>query len=108
MSVKPDQNALEPPPGARIDPGRAHEVLRAWIVGEGLQVSMQPAFDDPSVWGILLVDVARHAARMYADQGELSFEQALARIRFLWDAETNKPTDMGTTTRGTTTRGSTQ
>ena len=50
MSAKPSQNELAPPPGALIDPARAHEVLRAWIVGEGLQVSMQPAFEDPAVW----------------------------------------------------------
>lgn len=99
MSGRPHQNAIEPPPGARIDPTRAHEVLRAWIVGEGLQVSMQPAFEDPSVWGILLVDVARHAARMYADQGDCTFEQAIAKIRFMWDAETAKPTDRGSTQR---------
>ena len=96
-----DRNELQPPPGARIDPSRAHEVLRAWIVGEGLQVSIQPAFEDPSIWGILLVDVARHAARMYADRGEVTFEQALAKIRFMWDAETSKPTDPGATQRST-------
>ncbi len=98
MSAK-DRNELQPPPGARVDPTRSHEVLRAWIVGEGLQVSMQPAFDDPSIWGILLVDVARHAARMYADQGGCTFEQAMTKIRFMWDAETAKPTDMGSTQR---------
>ena len=92
-------NELPPPPGAKIDPKQSHEVLRAWIVKEGLQVSLQPAFDDPSVWGILLVDLARHAARMYADQGDQTFEQALAKIRFMWDAETAKPTDLGTTAR---------
>ena len=97
MSRMEPPNALAPPPGAQIDATRAHEVLRAWIVGEGLQVSMQPAFENPSVWGILLVDVARHAARMYADQGEISFEQAMAKIRFMWDAETAKPTDMCST-----------
>ena len=99
MSRMEPPNALAPPPGAQIDATRAHEVLRAWIVGEGLQVSMQPAFENPSVWGILLVDVARHAARMYADQGDISFEQAMAKIRFMWDAETAKPTDMGSTQR---------
>ena len=99
MSAKARLNELPPPPGAQVDPARANEVLRAWIVGEGLQVSMQPAFEDPSVWGILLVDVARHAARMYADQGGASFEQAMAKIRFMWDAETARPTDMGSTER---------
>ena len=97
--AKPHPNELPPPPGAKIDRANAREVLRAWIVREGLQVSMQPAFEDPSVWGILLVDLARHAARMYADQGDCSFEDAMMKIRFMWDAETARPTDMGTTTR---------
>ena len=97
--AKPHPNELPPPPGATVDKKNAHEVLRAWIVRDGLQVSIQPAFDDPSVWGILLVDVARHAARMYADQGDSTFEQAMTKIRFMWDAETERPTDLGTTTR---------
>jgi hypothetical protein len=97
--AKAHPNELAAPPGALIDPTRSREVLRAWIVKEGLQVSMQPAFEDPSVWGILLVDLARHAARMYADQGDCSFEQALTKIRLMWDAESGKPTDMGTTSR---------
>ncbi|HEY3796974.1 MAG TPA: DUF5076 domain-containing protein [Caulobacteraceae bacterium] len=92
-------NELPPPPGARIDPKRSNEVLRAWIVGEALQVSLQTAFEDPQVWGIMLVDIARHAARAYADQGGHTFEQAMARIRFMWDAESAKPTDLGTTSR---------
>ena len=110
MSAKDHPNALAPPPGAQIDAARSHEVLRAWIVGEGLQVSMQPAFEDPAVWGILLVDMARHAARMYADQGGCTFEQSMAKIRFMWDAETAKPTDMGSTQRSSqgSSRGSSQ
>ena len=96
--AKPHPNELPPPPGAAIDPKRSQEVLRAWIVNQGLQVSLQRAFEDPSVWGILLVDLARHAARIYADQGDCTFEQAMTKIRFMWDAETAKPTDMGTTT----------
>jgi hypothetical protein len=99
MSTPAIPNELSPPPGARLDAKNAREVLRAWIVREGLQVSLQPAFDDPSVWGILLVDIARHAARMYADQGDGTFDQAMAKIRFMWDAESSKPTDMGQTIR---------
>ena len=91
-------NEMPPPPAAQREPD-AHEVLRAWIVNKGLQVSMQPAFEDPSVWGLLLVDIARHAGRMYADQGTCTFEQAMAKIRFMWDSESADPTDMGQTRR---------
>ena len=97
--AKPLPNELPPPPGVTVDPKRSQEVLRAWIVNQGLQVSLQKSFEDPAVWGILLVDLARHAARIYADQGDCTFEQAMTKIRFMWDAETAKPTDMGSTTR---------
>ena len=75
------------------------EVFRAWIVGQGLQVSLQMGFKDPAVWGILLVDIARHAARIYEAEGVMSEEDALAAIRSLFDAEWNNMTDPGTTGR---------
>ena len=77
----------------------AHEVLRAFVIDGGLSIAFSRAFEEPDVWGMLLVDVARHAARMYADQGGCTFEQAMTKIRFMWDAETTKPTDMGSTQR---------
>ena len=94
--AKPHRNELPAPPGAMLEKD-AHEVLRAWIVREGLQVSLQRAFDDPSVWGIMLVDIAGHAARIYAAEGDMGAEAAMARIRFMWDAEMAKPTDPGVT-----------
>jgi Domain of unknown function (DUF5076) len=89
-------NQIELPPNAR-DNEDAAEILRAWIVGGGLEVSLWPAFDEPEVWGVLLVDIARHVARMYADRGDVSEEQALAAVRKMFDAEWNRPTDLGTT-----------
>ena len=57
------------------------EVLRAAVVGGGLHVSLRRAFDDPQAWGMLIADVARHAAR----------------IRAMFDAEMDAPTDPGST-----------
>jgi hypothetical protein len=73
------------------------EVLRAFIVDGGLTVSLRRAFDDPEAWGILLVDLARHASRIYARETELSEEEALSRIREMLLAELDKPTDLGAT-----------
>ena len=84
------------PPGAQQD-SDAVEVFRAWIAGGGLQVSIQRGFDDPSTWGILLADVARHAARIYATEGMTSEADAMQSIRRLFDAELDRPTDLGTT-----------
>ena len=89
-------DALDPPPAALAQGGQ--EVLRAFIVDRGLHVSLRRSFDDPATWGIMIADIARHASRTYAAETELSEEQALDRIRALFNAELNQPTDPGTTT----------
>lgn len=90
-------NELPIPEGAASNPAAA-EVLSAWIVDGGLQVAMQRAFEEPDVWGLMLVDIARHAARIFAQEGAMSEQEALDRIRKLWAAEMASPTDPGTTT----------
>ena len=50
------------------------------------------------MWGLLLVDVARHAARAYARESGFSEEEALARILDMFEAEIARPTDTGNTT----------
>ena len=89
---------LQPPPEA-VQADDAHELLRAWIVGNGLQVSLQPGFDDPGTWGLLLVDIARHVCRAYAAEGQFDEAEAMERIRAMWMAEISSPTDMGETER---------
>ncbi|HEY0292252.1 MAG TPA: DUF5076 domain-containing protein [Hansschlegelia sp.] len=73
----------------------AAEVLRAWVIDNGLQVSLQRGFDDPGVWGILLTDIARHAARVFETEGVCSEEHALSAMKDMLDAEWDKPTDDG-------------
>ena len=84
------------PAGALADAG-SQEVLRAWIVGGGLHVSLLPAFETPDMWAMLLVDVARHAARSYARESAYTEDEALARIVDMFEAEIARPTDVGTT-----------
>ena len=98
IPTKLGANELAIPPGAIADAG-SKEVLRAWIVGRGLQVSLVPGFDDPDVWGVMLCDIARHAARAFAAEGTCSEREALSRIRKLFDAEWGRPTDKGTTAK---------
>jgi hypothetical protein len=87
--------ALSVPPDALENGG--HEVLRAAIVNGGVSVALRRSFDDPFTWGVLLVDLARHAARIYALETALSEEEALAEIRKGIDAELARPTDTGAT-----------
>ena len=75
----------------------ASEVLRAWIVDNGLHVSLQRGFDDPAVWGVLLTDVARHVARIFETEGICSQDEALEKIKATFDAEWDGPSDPGTT-----------
>jgi hypothetical protein len=75
----------------------AVEVLRAFVADGGLSISFTRAFDDPSMWGMLLVDIARHAARVFEKEGVMSTEDALERIRDMFVSELGSPTDLGTT-----------
>lgn len=88
-------DALLIPPAA-LEQGGV-EVLRAAVVDGGLHVSLRRAFDDPEAWGMLIADVARHVARIYATEGQFPETQTLERIRSLFNAEMDAPTETGST-----------
>ncbi len=76
----------------------ATEVLRTFVVDGGLSIAFTRAFEEPDMWGLLLVDIARHAARAYAKESAYSEDEALARIVEMFEAEIARPTDLGNTT----------
>ena len=84
---------LPVPPDAQEAGG--HEVLRAFVVDGGLSVSLQRAFDEPQTWGVLLVDLARHVARIYEEETDMSFEDAMREIRSMFEAEWDRSDDPG-------------
>jgi hypothetical protein len=85
-------NALPVPPAAEGNP-RAVEVLRVWAApGQAQQLMLKTTWKDAAAWGLLLVDVARHAAEAYAREGH-DRTAMLARIRSGFDAEWASPTD---------------
>ena len=90
----PKEQPLPPDVMGRDD---ATEVLRAFVLDGGLSIAFTRAFEEPDMWGLLLVDVARHAARAYARESEYTEEQALARILDMFEAEIARPTDTGKT-----------
>ena len=75
----------------------ATEVLRAFVVDGGLSIAFARAFEEPDMWGLLLVDVARHASRVYARESAYSEAEALRRIIDMFEAEIARPTDIGST-----------
>lgn len=95
----PDRpHALEVPPGLDGDPN-AHELARIWaahgkqLVRLNLNLGM-----DPAGYGLLLVDLARHIARAYAQSGRYSEAAALRRILDGVNMELTRPTDRGSGT----------
>ena len=90
----PKEQPLPPDVMGRED---ATEVLRAFVVDGGLSIAFTRAFEEPGTWGLMLVDIARHAARAYAREAEMSEEEALSRIVEMFEAEIARPTDMGNT-----------
>src|ERR1700743_3406028 len=90
----PREQPLPPDVMGRED---ATEVLRAFVIDGGLSIAFQRAFEEPDMWGLLLVDIARHAARAYAQESDITEDEALERIVDMFEAEIARPTDMGAT-----------
>jgi hypothetical protein len=87
--------ALNVPPDA-LEKGGV-EILRASVVDGAVSVALRRAFEDPFTWGVLLVDLARHAARVYGMETEMSEDEAMAEIAAGIQAELDDPTEPGST-----------
>lgn len=96
MASPNEFEALEAPPEA-LDQGGV-EVLRAVVVDGGLHVSMRTAFEDAAMWGVMIADIARHAARAFSSEYGTDEEESLDLILQTFEAEFFDPTDLGTTT----------
>jgi hypothetical protein len=90
----PKEQPLPPDVMGRDD---ATEVLRAFVLDGGLSIAFARAFEEPDMWGLVLVDIARHAARAYARESAYTEEEALARIVDMFEAEIARATDIGST-----------
>ena len=87
-----NQNELEPPPIA--ENSEALEVLRVWALpGQPQQLTLRTTWKDSAAWGLVLVDLARHAANAYAKEGQ-DRSAVLARIYEFFDAERSEATDI--------------
>ena len=88
---------LDRPPIAATNPA-AIEILPAWAApGSPQQLTLRTGWRDPAAWGLLLVDVARHAALAYEREGRDPTE-VLKRIRQFfhaqWASSTDDPRDL--------------
>ena len=81
-------------PAEALTDEQAIEVLRAWVAHDQLFCSLKPEiWDEVGSWGILLADVARHVASALAESNAVNKQESLRRIRELFDAEMDRPTD---------------
>ena len=60
--------------------------------GQAKEVVLKTTWKDAGTWGLMLADVARHAANAYENEGHDRVE-VLARIRQSFEAEFSDPTD---------------
>jgi len=85
-------NSLDVPPLGEQNPA-AVEVLRVWAApGSPQQLTLRTTWSDAAAWGLLLVDVARHAAKAYEVEGH-NPNEVLDRIQEIWNLEWAEPTD---------------
>ena len=92
MFSRTPKNALETPQLAQED--GSTEILRMWVRKDWsrMQVSLFTHHHDPAAWGIAFADAIRHVAKAYALNGKISENDALVRIKQMFDAEWGAPT----------------
>ncbi len=85
-----DQLAI--PAAARQD-ARSFELLRVWIAKEDQHVSLRPgAWKEPSLWGVVLADLAGHIANALEQTEGLDRGESLEQIKAAFLGELAAPT----------------
>ena len=89
MSTHPRQ--IDPPPISQSDP-QATELARVWGAKGGQYVTINSdLWEDPFVWGMLLVDLAGHLANAFAQERGLPKARVLRRIKEGFDSSWERP-----------------
>ena len=72
---------LPHPPRAEFH-GESVEVLRAWVINGGLEISIHPSHwrDQPGQWGRLLADAAEHMADAISEETGSNRSEILKQI----------------------------
>ena len=89
-----EPNALDIPPAVASDP-KATEIARIWAAHGQQHVHLRSGlWEDAGNWGILLVDLARHVANAYEQDGRGDYFAVLSRIHEIFEAEWDSLTDI--------------
>lgn len=87
-------NELAPPPAVK-ESQNAVELLRAWIIDNGLQCSLNIGGfgeNELAMWGILLSDIARHVADAHHNIQGTDAAESLRVIAEHFNLEIDSPT----------------
>jgi hypothetical protein len=88
-----------PVPEAASNDQHSREMLRAWVIDNGLHCSLdvgRAGENEAILWGILLSDIARHVANAVEEAEGTPTEDTLRMIRAHFNAELESPS-AGTT-----------
>ena len=83
-----------PIPPAALQDVDSKELLRVWAAAGNQHISIATGvWENPTIWGIMLVDLLRHIARSYEKVGNVSYEESMRLIKAGFDAEWEIPTE---------------
>jgi hypothetical protein len=81
-------------PDSWLKQAAAREIVRIWANGDAQNFVLRiDVWRDPAAWGLLLVDLARHIAKAYAQKYGGSVDEVLARVKEGIDAEFSSPSE---------------
>lgn len=84
---------LRIPDSARTDP-KSFELLRIWVAHQDQHISLRVGvWEDPTDWGRMLADLARHIANSFEKFSNQDAPQALEKIRAGFDADIQNPAE---------------
>ena len=97
MSLFKSKKELVIPPSARTDDS-ATELVRVWSAHGGLHCSLNVGSskekqNEAILWGILLSDIARHAATALLEQKNWDRDKTLREIQRVFNEELDAPTE---------------
>jgi hypothetical protein len=89
-----ERRELSVPPDVEAQGGS--EILRLFVSGGALSLTMQRAFDEPEMWGRLLAELAMQVAEVYARETPREAIDALEEIRVALNAAFDRIASQGT------------
>jgi hypothetical protein len=79
IKVMEEKRELAVPPDVEANGGA--EILRLFVTGGALSLTMQRGFATPRVWGEVLAELARHVSTVYGRETPIAAQTAMSEIR---------------------------